>query len=177
MQGVAVHPHIATVTYLTGSGAPTVVVEGERPIFSDDSRAISCHGVHASWPSPRKHVSFDGRWLHGAPQLHQGGGEQRAEKRVTFLVNVWLNFTPTSCERMSDNLAASMERHGARFEAAGGEADLRISRFPQSGDLRLDRHFKVRRLDRRLRCNLPMSVLRVGNFSVSSLLGLLGSIE
>eukprot|EP01052_Picozoa_sp_SAG31_P003331 SAG31_NODE_126_length_23665_cov_6.178987_26_plen_221_part_00 len=66
-------------------------------------------------PAPGKHISFDGRFLHAAPAALQqiwGGTdaatqeispdvepkqaptEQRAQ-RISFLVNVWLNWKPT----------------------------------------------------------------------------------
>jgi hypothetical protein len=66
-----------------------------------------------SWPRSGKHLSFDGRLLHAAPselmidemwqeQIRVPDGleesvkklECRRRRRVTFLVNIWLNYKP-----------------------------------------------------------------------------------
>jgi hypothetical protein len=70
-QGLCIHPHLATVTYLSGSGgAPTVVVPAASPLAASDLPA-ACLGplrnAHACWPVPGSHLAFDGRLLHGAP--------------------------------------------------------------------------------------------------------------
>lgn len=83
-----------------------------------------------SWPKQGKHLSFDGRYLHAAPpDLMEKGmfekqcsipvdacGEvdkkilQRRHRRVTFLVNIWLNYKPFNVnmfpETMVDKLTA-----------------------------------------------------------------------
>ena len=60
-------PHVATVTYLTSAGAPTVVV----PLVAPSDAAVKPQGaggeVFASLPVAGKHMSFDGRYLHAAP--------------------------------------------------------------------------------------------------------------
>lgn len=88
---VYVHPHLSTVTYLTGLGAPTLVAEDFRvhnltgewippsPIESKHDGGSS-HGNNValkasetaasafiSWPAAGKHLCFDGRFLHAAP--------------------------------------------------------------------------------------------------------------
>ncbi|GAB5366365.1 hypothetical protein AAMO2058_001137300 [Amorphochlora amoebiformis] len=67
--GVNVHPHIATVTYLSSGGAPTVFLEKcvSSPIVGSMALTGSVSKGYVSWPVTGKHVSFDGRWLHGAP--------------------------------------------------------------------------------------------------------------
>ena len=72
---VHVPPYLATVTYLTSVGAPTLVL----PIAADErgqayglQRAASGAGsalldAYASFPVAGKHLAFDGRLLHGAP--------------------------------------------------------------------------------------------------------------
>jgi hypothetical protein len=87
-----------------------------------------------SWPKFGKHLSFDGRYLHAAPadimekgafqkQIQIQGEEslskeervklQRRHRRVTFLVNVWLNYKPfgvkTFPETMVDKLSGYRE--------------------------------------------------------------------
>jgi hypothetical protein len=90
--GLFVHPHISTVTYLRGAGAPTVVLPVRIGFDGSDARteppratAVGAHGdsdaaAHAqlrvrecmphaivSYPRRRRHLAFDGRLLHGCP--------------------------------------------------------------------------------------------------------------
>ena len=65
-----VHPHLATVTYLCGGGAPTVVLPVASPVDAAAVPDACCRAVrsaHACWPRPGRHLAFDGRMLHGAP--------------------------------------------------------------------------------------------------------------
>jgi len=68
--GVNVHPHIATVTYLTDVGVATMFLEKcvGSPVVDQDILAGPVDRGYISWPLAGKHVSFDGRWLHGAPE-------------------------------------------------------------------------------------------------------------
>jgi len=91
-------PHVATVTYLTSAGAPTVVVPLVAP--SDALEPIRGAGgeVFASLPLRGKHMSFDGRYLHAAPD---GIFANEIEKRrVTLLVNVWLDWRPRDADAL-----------------------------------------------------------------------------
>ena len=56
-----VHPHIATVTYFTDYGAPTVVLE-QVPVESRTGpvEALVVKGA-ISYPKAGKHIGFDGR--------------------------------------------------------------------------------------------------------------------
>lgn len=95
--GVNVHPAFATVTYLSDVGHPTVILENAAPVLATDPPPAGARAVHVAWPRAGKHVSFDGRWLHGVPggvPAARPGSEE--ELRVTFLVNVWLNHVPAS---------------------------------------------------------------------------------
>ena len=72
--GVNVHPHISTVTYLSGdvharaqAQAPTVILRKRSPLFYGDDACGDVQEAMVSWPARGKHVSFDGRYLHGAP--------------------------------------------------------------------------------------------------------------
>jgi hypothetical protein len=115
-----VHPHISTVTYLTSIGAPTMVcnqrinaLTGEW-VEPDQEEAEG----YLSWPRTGKHLSFDGGFLHAAPPNLMKDGEfdeqcvvpetiddkqrklfGRRHRRVTFLVNIWLNYKPLNVER------------------------------------------------------------------------------
>ncbi len=102
------HPRVATVTYLSNYGAPTLILDQRSPPMDDMKKTTLEKGISRGWLShPRlgKHTAFDGRLLHGAPGLYfpsqkfkeDGHGERvpkRAKvekKRYTLLVNVWLN--------------------------------------------------------------------------------------
>jgi hypothetical protein len=66
--GLLIHPRIATVTYLSDIGAPTLVLDRKSP----SPNAVEELGgeIRRGWlsaPRTGKHVAFDGRLLHGAP--------------------------------------------------------------------------------------------------------------
>jgi len=64
------HPRVATVTYLSDIGVPTLVLD-KRPPPSADVQKASLNGPIEkgllSCPVIGKHIAFDGRLLHGAP--------------------------------------------------------------------------------------------------------------
>ncbi|KAJ1638388.1 hypothetical protein T492DRAFT_225415 [Pavlovales sp. CCMP2436] len=97
--------------------------------------------MHVSWPRTGKHIAFDGRWLHGAPdsipaaprpgsRTHPGssrtpGGAGGAEKRCSFLVNIWLNHKPIGSERCppprnSDSASNSASNSASASKSAKG---------------------------------------------------------
>ena len=116
-----IHPHISTVTYLTDLGAPTMVLDCQVASMTG-SEGLPNPETHVprafiSWPKTGKHLSFDGKHLHAAPidlmppgsfetqiQLSENDNdssnnennkkEVRRKRRVTFLVNIWLNYRP-----------------------------------------------------------------------------------
>lgn len=68
------HPLISTVTYLKNSERSTIIF-GENNILISKSEA-------------GKHVAFSGEYIHG---VGEGGRKRKREgKRLTVLVNVWL---------------------------------------------------------------------------------------
>lgn len=113
---VNLHPHVGTVTYLSDIGGPTVVLDKVSPVQTgaDDCGAGEITAGYISRPVLGKHISFDGRLLHGAPgdladvfsmqngEQDDSGSKKRKRdaksiqngRRVTFLVNVWLNHKP-----------------------------------------------------------------------------------
>ena len=114
-QGLCVHPHVATVTYLCGGGAPTVVLPLASPVDAAAVADACCgplRGAHACWPRPGRHLAFDGRMLHGAPQglaaTGGGGGGGGNAPRVTLLVNVWLNHVPWAADPLHDEARRQM---------------------------------------------------------------------
>jgi hypothetical protein len=91
-----------------------------------------CVEGFVSWPKTGKHMSFDGRYLHAAPPdlMEPGAFQQqiqfeeskdpkqqrilkRRHRRVTFLVNIWLNYQPFDVkpfpESMVDKLSGRDE--------------------------------------------------------------------
>lgn len=133
-----VHSHLSTVTYLTDYGAPTLALNcrvdpltGEwiLPTSSEDSYDKNqTYEAFLSWPHRGKHLSFDGRFLHAAPPdlMEDGMFErqcsfvasssepesarllQRRHRRVTFLVNIWLNYHPLDVHRFPDTMVDKM---------------------------------------------------------------------
>lgn len=128
------HPHISTVTYLTDLGGPTVALNHRVHNLTGEwlSPEDTVEGF-VSWPKTGKHLSFDGRFLHAAPaDLMQPGvwEEQitvpevscadnekkkqeerllrRRHRRVTFLVNVWLNFKPFDVKPFPETMISKM---------------------------------------------------------------------
>lgn len=81
--GLLLHPRIATITYLSNIGAPTLVLDRKSP----PPNAVEELGgeIRRGWLSaPRmgKHVAFDGRLLHGAPAtFFPGVDPSSAEER------------------------------------------------------------------------------------------------
>lgn len=62
------HPHLSTVTYMTGLGSPTLVVNNRISPFSGEWMVPGEEGSDekkveglVSWPTQGKHTSFDGR--------------------------------------------------------------------------------------------------------------------
>ena len=108
VENLFVQPQIACVTYLTATGAPTVVVPiVPQPFVASRGReggtAESDAAVFLSHPRVGKHMRFDGRMLHAAPSSRRTTGQEREgrgddETRITFLCNVWLNHRPV-CSR------------------------------------------------------------------------------
>ena len=106
-QGIQIHPHLATVTYVNAGGAPTVVLARASPLLASASLEGEVGACTACSPRVGRHLSFDGRMLHGAPSsvleppataklatAKPATAEPAVPLRVTFLVNLWLNHAP-----------------------------------------------------------------------------------
>ena len=76
---------ISTVTYLTRDGSPTIVLDCAAHTQYAKLKRSDISRAWVSFPCPQKHMSFDGRLLHGAPALHP---LPPSAVRVTFLANV-----------------------------------------------------------------------------------------
>ena len=82
VENLFVQPQIACVTYLTATGAPTVVVPiVPQPFVASRGReggtAESDAAVFLSHPRAGKHMRFDGRMLHAAPSSRRTTGQER----------------------------------------------------------------------------------------------------
>ena len=122
-----IHPHLSTVTYLTDLGAPTMVITKRVDPMSGQyiQEDTNVEGF-VSWPKQGKHLSFDGRYLHAAPSdlLEEGMFEQqcaydtttdekilsRQHRRVTFLVNIWLNYKPFNVHPFPDTMIGNLSK-------------------------------------------------------------------
>lgn len=121
------HPQIATVTYFSDVGVPTLILNKRSPQPPDDCvKALETtrgtFGGFLSHPRVGKHVAFDGRFLHGGPsdffpprslkKEKEGQHKQKKRKlssvRVSFLVNVWLNHIPIDSGRLPKETAEAM---------------------------------------------------------------------
>lgn len=139
------HPRVATVTYLSNVGVPTLVLDKNSPPPTDVEKKSLNGDIEKGWlsfPVIGKHICFDGRLLHGAPgtffpamnnvpnrnsedesEQHSSkrrkleGGEKtealtnepQSSKRITFMVNVWLNHCPIDAELFDDGLCYKMK--------------------------------------------------------------------
>ena len=103
-KNINVNPWVATVTYLTGHGPPTVILDHTTPREYGKMTCGSVGACHVSYPSVGKHVAFDGRWLHGVPPALAADppAEEGAEPltRLTFLANIWLDHVPLGVDRL-----------------------------------------------------------------------------
>jgi hypothetical protein len=112
------HPRVATITYLSDTGVPTLILNKRSPPPSDHEKESLNGSINKAWlshPSFGKHVAFDGRFLHGAPGKYfqsvnkttlsvpepkskrlrldeHGTNCKLSDKRITFLVNVSVKF-------------------------------------------------------------------------------------
>lgn len=136
-QGLLLHPHVATVTYLQSppGAAPTLVLDCASPLLESDDPCGPIACATACWPATGRHLAFDGRMLHGAmSELTEGlptlsvsatrenissgrkkgkaaktaKASAKAGKRVTFLVNCWVNHTPWGAEELPDTITSKL---------------------------------------------------------------------
>jgi len=127
--GLCVHPFVATATYLTGKGAPLVVLTrptlrtgadgAPEPEEPDLGKGGTEHYAFVAFPSRGLHIAFRGNLLHGVPPLL----ESRKGERLALLLNVWLRHRPLSMHRClvgvdRPKLCAGQSRHVGRFRHA-----------------------------------------------------------
>lgn len=126
--GEHVPPWLATVTYVTSGGAPTLVLPLGCDAHGRAVRASRPCGAFASFPAAGKHLAFDGRLLHGAPH----DLAPPAVERITFLCNVWLRHTPRGLGRLPSELLAKLPREAPGSpEASRRSADFGPATAPE----------------------------------------------
>jgi hypothetical protein len=129
--GAHVHPHLSTVTYLTNYGGPTLCLNHCVHNLTGEWLQNESPTAFVSWPRQGKHLSFDGRFLHAAPAelMPEGLWEDqqqvknetvdaadskkaiRRHRRVTFLVNIWVNYKPFNVEPFPESMVSKMSGH------------------------------------------------------------------
>jgi len=136
--GDHVPPYLATVTYLTSAGAPTIVLPVAscprgRAVMMPEAAAEPCLLCYASFPITGKHLAFDGRLLHGACRDDDPAPHEASDgERVTVLVNLWLGYRPVGVEELSDELVAALAagrgEHGdVDWESFGADATMMLA--------------------------------------------------
>jgi hypothetical protein len=116
------HPRLATVTYLSDFGAPTLIIDKKSPPPNDIKKSKLEEKISRAWlshPKIGKHTAFDGRLLHGAPALFfpsqkrteeepQAKRQKISRKRITLLVNIWLNHWVMDAALLDDEVCAKL---------------------------------------------------------------------
>ena len=158
-----IHPHLSTVTYLTDLGAPTAALNYRVDPTTGAYIEPNCQGenstAYISWPKQGKHLSFDGRMLHAAPGDLLKRGEfaeqckcdltgisdekakhvvQRRHRRVTFLVNIWLNFIPINVQLFPEGMIDKLSSSKDDEQPILFEANSRESKEKDKADHRCD---------------------------------------
>lgn len=140
------HPRLATVTYLTDFGAPTVVLDKRSPPPNDPEKKTLEGNIRKGWlshPKIGKHIAFDGRLLHGAPATFFNSGDKEMttsseppnkktkqdRKRITFMVNVWVNHCPLDAELLDDDVCLQLKTPLNAINSDDSEADKTKKEF------------------------------------------------
>ena len=108
-----------------------MILDKRSPPPSDHEKTSLNGSINKAWlshPCFGKHVAFDGRFLHGAPgeyfpsvnkfdvaepktkkpRVNKIGTHVLRGKRVTFLVNIWLNHCPLESEPLDSELVEKL---------------------------------------------------------------------
>ena len=136
---VNVYPHVATVTYLSDVGAPTVFFDHKLGPLDAMPTERSCSSAFVSHPATGKTVAFDGTLLHGAMhelnvwQAASGSSStsrgKRARRspgppRLTLLVNCWYGHRPAWADPMTSDMVDRMRLPPTAVAMAGTGADV-----------------------------------------------------
>eukprot|EP00039_Didymoeca_costata_P003174 m.65752 g.65752 ORF g.65752 m.65752 type:complete len:463 (+) comp11759_c0_seq1:110-1498(+) len=125
-KGEYVHPLLATVTYLTSCGAPTIITPHKFPAVSQRAK---WQFNTLSWPSVGKHICFPGNLLHGVvclpkTRLIDPGGV--CKKRITLMVNIWpTRHRPKEVELLPTEIRGKLSRQSVQEELENEHAQKR----------------------------------------------------
>mmetsp|Transcript_25966 Transcript_25966/g.47066 ORF Transcript_25966/g.47066 Transcript_25966/m.47066 type:complete len:425 (-) Transcript_25966:56-1330(-) len=144
------HPRVATVTYFSDTGVPTLILNKCSPPPSDKEKQSLNGSINEAWLShPRfgKHIAFDGRFLHGGPgeyfpsvakkslnnsepkskriKLEENTSNMLNGKRITFMVNIWLNHCPLESEPLDDELVHKLTTPWEEQEDENSKSNLK----------------------------------------------------
>ena len=123
LHGMYVFPQLATVTYLSEGGAPTVVLDKRPDSFTGAIAEGPVDAAAACRPHVGRHLVFDGRGLHAAPLALAISGA--SNKRYTFLVNVWLGHRPSGIRPFPAAALDKLTRDGASMRFGAATAPVR----------------------------------------------------
>ena len=180
--GENIYPHLATVTYLTDKGGPTVILNKKGCSTSKADHSGSADIVIISTPLLGKHIKFDGRLLHAAPSnlISKRKTETVKSTRITFLVNIWLNHFPSQAVlfpkdligRFSPMLSSAVLSH---FEDSVG--DIMGKRIPPNTSSRHRKHSQSEQLLSNLKSiNMSSMCASLPSISMSAEI-LLGTLD
>jgi len=121
------YPIVATITYLTDTGAPTLILNQTSLDGNVEYPPVPHEGV-LSYPKKNRHVTFRGDLNHGVAKSLSLDSEQ--ESRMTLLVNWWIEkpMAP-NCDYISDMTAKRInfyypEEVAEMRERIGAESNL-----------------------------------------------------
>lgn len=153
--GVHAYPLFGTVTYLSNCGAPTMVIDkvgtstSEEPISTDITKKFIIRR-----PEIGSHICFDGHLLHGSlmeiikedneedtDEIEAGDeedGEESIEelinnikeKRITFLVNIWIDHIPSQAMTCPDEISSQFECNVENLEEEIKNLEMKYSEPP-----------------------------------------------
>jgi hypothetical protein len=130
--GQHIYPHVGTVTYFTDIGAPTVVFDKVGTETHVEEFVGPIQKMIVSKPAVGNHIRFLGNLLHAAPAdlLFQEEDEEddddddgddeksveslktllakRHSKRISFLVNIWVDHIPSQAKRCPKNVISKL---------------------------------------------------------------------
>lgn len=115
-----------------------------------------------SLPEVGKHLVFDGQLLHGAVPMESCHAGDKEDPRVTFMVNIWLEYQPMGCQEFPDELLKYLRVQPVPCDFQG-TGELTVMEDVADGEKhQLQAAFGRDKKDHMLRLALPMSVLQKG---------------
>ena len=120
---VGMFPAVSTVKYLSSppKALPTLVLDcrASDPVWEPIRKYFQSN------PCVGKHIAFNGKLLHGAPDTGEGSEPQEHEvasshpavapssgqgrKRVTFLANIWVNHHPARVQPLPSDIMGQLQ--------------------------------------------------------------------